>query len=265
MIIILVESYLGNQNFPPISIIRYVEPQCATLTATTITPASGNDTSGYQSRTVVFSCPGKTAVRIFPLDSWTCPTCRDPIFIPVVPFFSLPQGYLSLSLTCQGDCFTIQTIPLKSGQTAFLSSWWGYDYTAVISNSAVSVSGFTVSWRNGQYPPPPPPALKLSASPAKLSFARGQSATSHITVTSLGTFSGRVNFTLYATCDRCGFLTPTFVINPASVFLKPGGSNYTQVTFTADPSISPASIRYDLYGYAAFVPAGITTINVIIT
>src|SRR6266567_951208 len=264
LIIILVESYLGTQNFPQISIIPHIEPQCGTLTATMIAPSSGNNTGAYQNRTVTFTCPGKTALRIFPLDSWTCPTCRDPTFLPVVPVFNLPKGYLTLSVTCQGDCFTIQTIPLKSGQTTFLSSWWGYDYTAVISNSAVGVNGFTISWRNGQYPPPPPPAYKLSASPTQLSIPRGQSATSTVTVTSLGTFGGRVNFTLYASCDHCG-LTPTFMINPASVFLKPGGSNYTEVTFTTDSSISPAIIHYSLAGYGAFVPSASTNIDVVVT
>jgi hypothetical protein len=55
LIIILVESYLGNQNFPQISIIRYAEPQCATLTATTIATGRSNSTGGYQNRTVEFS------------------------------------------------------------------------------------------------------------------------------------------------------------------------------------------------------------------
>src|SRR6266700_1143191 len=186
LIIILVESYLGTQNFPQISIIPYVEPQCGTLTATMIAPSSGNNTGAYQNRTVTFTCPGKTALRIFPLDSWTCPTCRDPTFLPVVPVFNLPKGYLTLS------------------------------------------------------------------------------ATSTVTVTSLGTFGGRVNFTLYASCDHCG-LTPTFMINPASVFLKPGGSNYTEVTFTTDSSISPAIIHYSLAGYGAFVPSASTNIDVVVT
>jgi len=264
LIIIWVESYLGNQNFPQIAIIPLVEPQCSTLAATTIAQASNNNTAVYQNRTVVFSCPGKTALRIFPLDSWTCPTCRDPTFLPVVPFFNLPKGYLTLSLTCQGDCFTIQTIPLESGQTTFLSSWWGYDYKAVISNSAVGVNGFTVSWRNGQYPPPPPPAYKLSASPTKLSIPRGQSATSTVTVTSLGTFGGMVNFTMYAACDHCG-LAPKFVINPVSVVLKPGGFNYTTVTFTTDSTIGPATIHYSLAGYGAFVPSASANIDVVVT
>jgi len=267
LIIILVESYLGNQNFPQIAIIPYVEPQCATLTATAIAPAIGNSTGGYQNRTVVFSCPGKKALRIFPLDSWGFPPSRDPTFLPVVPFFSLPKGYLTLSVTCQGDCFTIQTIPLKSGQTTFLSSWWGYDYKAVISNSAVGISGFTVSWRNGQNPPPPQPAYKLSASPTQLSIPPGQSATSMVTVTNLGMYIGWVNFTLYATyvsCNNCG-LAPTFVINPPGVLLKPGDSNYTRITFTTDASNGPARIHYSVYGYGAFVPAGITTIEVAVT
>jgi hypothetical protein len=264
LIIILVESYLGSQNFPQISIIRYAEPQCATLTATTIAPVSGNSTGGYQNRTVEFSCSGNYALKIFPLDTLTCFTCRDPQYFPLLPIFTLPPGYLTLSLTCPVNCLAGQTIPLKSGSTVYLSSWGGYDYIAVLNNSAVGVSGFTVSWRNGQYPPPPPPAFKLSASPARLSIPRGQSATSTITATSLGTFGGRINFTFGASCNGCGF-GPTVVLNPASLFLKPSGSNYTVVTFTASSSTSPATIHYSFYGYGAFVPDSSTNIDVVVT
>jgi hypothetical protein len=264
LIIILVESYLGNQNFPQISIIRYAEPQCATLSATTIAIARSNSTGGYQNRTVEFSCSGNYALKIFPLDTFTCFLCRDPQYFPLVPSFTLPHGYLTLSLTCPVNCLAGQTIPLKSGSTVYMSSWGGYDYIAVLNNTVVGASGFNLSWRNGQYPPPPPPAFKLSASPAQLSIPRGQSATSTITATSLGTFGGRINFTLYVSCDHCG-LAPAFVINPGSVFLKPGGTNYTEVTFTTDASVSPATIHYSLYGYGAFVPAGITTIDVVVT
>src|SRR6267378_5713286 len=265
LIVILVESYLGNQNFPQISIIPYGEPQCATLTATTIPPASSNNTGGYQNRTVEFSCSGSYALKVFPLDTLTCFLCRDPQYFPLVPIFTLPPGYLTLSLTCPVNCLAGQTIPLKSGRTVYLSSWGGYDYIAVLNNSSIGVSGFTVSWRNGQYnqPRPTPPAFKLSASPTQLSIARGQSATSTITVTSLGIFGGRINFTWQGSCNHCG-LTPAVTINPASVFLKPSGSNYTEVTFTTDPSISPATIQYSVYGYGALVPDSSATIDVVV-
>jgi hypothetical protein len=55
------------------------------------------------------------------------------------------------------------------------------------------------------------------------------------------------------------------MINPPSVFLKPGGSNYTVVTFTADSSVSPATIQYSVYGYGAAGPGSGTTIDVVVT
>ena len=258
LIIILVESYLGNQNFPAVSIIRYAEPQCPTLSVTTIATGGGN-------HTVEFSCSGNYALKIFPLDTLTCFMCRDPQYFPLVPIFTLPRGYLTLSLTCPVNCLAGQTIPLKSGNTVYLSSWGGYDYIAVL-NSSTRPIGFTVSWRNGQYAPPrpTPPAFKLSASPTQLSIPKGQSATSTITVTSLGTFGGMINFTWQSSCNHCG-LTPTVTISPASVFLKPGGSNYTVVTFATDPSISPATIRYSVYGYGGRVPDSSANIDLVVT
>jgi hypothetical protein len=47
--------------------------------------------------------------------------------------------------------------------------------------------------------------------------------------------------------------------------LKPGGSNFTVVTFVADPGISPATIHYLVRGYAALVLGTETTIDVLVT
>ncbi len=235
LIIIIVESYLGNQTFPQISLIRYVEPQCASLTGTIIAQTSNNQTSN--TRTVVFDCPGKTALRIFPLDSFTCPTCRDPQFFPVVPVFSLPQEYLTLSLTCQGDCFAGQNpAPLKSGQVIFLSSWWGYNYIAVVRNSPTKISSFAVTWRNGEYlppspPPPPPPFFELYASPVNITIPAGQAGSSTLFVTSLHRFNGTVGFWgAFTWSNMTG--EPTFSFAPARVLLRAGGSNLTIVTVT---------------------------------
>src|SRR5438477_8419163 len=266
LIIILVESYLGNQNFPSISIIPYAEPQCRSLSATILATGRSNSTGAYQNRTVEFSCSGNYALKIFPLVTLSCFLCRAPQYFPLLPIFTIPRGYLTLSLTCPVNCLAGQTIPLKSGNTVYLSSWGGYDYIAVLNNSSAGASGFTVSWRNGQCTPPrpTPPAFKLSASPTQLSIPRGQSATSTITVTSLGTFGGMINFTWQSSCNHCG-LTPTVTISPASVFLKPGGSNYTVVSFATDPSISPATIQYSVYGYGGLVPDSSANIAVVVT
>ena len=193
LLIILVESYLGNQTFPQVSIIRYAQPQCATLTATTLGTGTSNSTGGVQYRSVQFSCSGNSALKIFPLDALTCLGCRDPQFFPLVPIFTLPRGYLTLSLCCQAAG---QTIPLKSGSTVYLSSWSGYDYIAVLNNSTVAVSGFTVSWRNGLYSPavnPPVPSVSISASPTNFTLTAGLSANTTVTVMSVNGFNGTVN------------------------------------------------------------------------
>jgi len=82
LIIILVESYLGNQNFPSISIIPYAEPQCRSLSATIIATGRSNSTGAYQNRTVEFSCSGNYALKIFPLDTLTCFFVPWPSILP---------------------------------------------------------------------------------------------------------------------------------------------------------------------------------------
>ena len=270
LLIILVESYLGNQSFPQISIIRYAEPQCATLTATTIATGRSNSTGAYQNRTVEFSCSGNYALKIFPLDTLTCFLCRDPQYFPLVPIFTLPRGYLTLSLTCPVNCLAGQMIPLKNGNTVYLSSWGGYDYIAVLNGSSVGASGFTVSWRNGVYSHtvnPPVPYIGVSASPTNFTFTAGQSVITTVTVTSVNKFNGAVSLGY----DIANLLPggysgsggPTVAFNQSKVLLTAvPGSNSTTATVKTGTTIPKGLYIIDVW---AQIPNSIFSVNLYVT
>ena len=151
LIVIMVEWSLGNQNFPTVSLDPPVKVNCTTLTARTFAENS-------QNRTTVFFCaPGFPAAAI---SAWSPLTIRSAHGLPsgiAIPTFTLPPGYLNLSITPESlfDCSYQYRTPLKSGQAVFLNG--DYVYCGVTSLSSSPVMSFNIKW----IPAPPKPTGSL--------------------------------------------------------------------------------------------------------
>jgi len=254
LILLVVESYFGTQDFPQFSLVPYVQPQCRTLAATIFAQTNTN-------RTVVFDCPGMSSA--FKVPSYEVAHDILPVTAAVVPIFSLPRAYLSLALRVG-----LGTLPLESGKTVVLGIGFqiDYDYVAVINNTATRPNGFSITWRSGSFPNP----VKVTANPGRLSITPGQSASTSVTVTSLGGFSGNVSldYGLNSCTTYCWPNGIVISLNPTLVFLSPGGSASATLNFAAN-STAPAA-TYDFYVTAAPVPAspqtggGSTSLQVIV-
>ncbi len=225
LVVILVQSYAGGSATFPGLVIRNVQPNCQTLVPTTESTTATN-------RTVLFQCPGSgqssyalTTSTWPPYQfSWE-PTHFYPIF-GAIPTFTLPRGYLSLSLIYVGCPPTTNTFsaPLKSGEEiAIGGETYLYDYCAVIDNSVINIGSFTIDWSAGTRPIIEPAPFTLTASPTTETVPFGGTANFTFTVTSLGGWAGNVSVVLYGGYD----LGLSYQWNYSSVSLRPGGSNVT--------------------------------------
>jgi hypothetical protein len=139
LILIAVEWSLGNQNFPPITLMAPVETRCTFLTATIQSQSTAN-------RTVLFDCSG-SSVR--------GPALKMSVFtgggsVASLPMFKLPQGYQKLWLIDggSGNCTSADRIPITNGVAVGLGAYWQpptYDYCASIS-PAGPLAGFAIRW-----------------------------------------------------------------------------------------------------------------------
>ncbi len=139
LVVIMVEWSLGNQNFPPVSFNPPVRVNCSPLISRVVSQNSGN-------RTVVFWCSGARAAAIEAWSPFSIPNVRENPSGEAVPVFTLPPGYLNLSITPESlfDCSYQYRIPLRNGQTVSLSG--GYVYCGVISGMLGTVAGFNIKW-----------------------------------------------------------------------------------------------------------------------
>lgn len=188
LVVIMVEWSLGNQNFPPLSINPAVRVNCATLISNVVSQNSNN-------RTVVYWCNGPRAAAVEGWSPFSIPATRENPSGVAVPIFTLPRGYLNLSITPESlfDCSYQYRSPLRSGQVVGLAG--GYVYCGIISNSAGAVAGFNIKWLPAppSSPAPPPPSIRISASPTNFTLTAGQSVTTTVTVTSVNRFNGTVS------------------------------------------------------------------------
>ena len=168
------------------------------------------------------------------------------------PSFTLPQGYLALSLTAGGCPSPITSpsfsfMPLKTGQEVVVG--WNaylYDYCAVVDNSVSHPTGFTIDWTPGTPPITRAAPFMLSASPTQ-TVPYGVNATYEITVTGLNGWAGNVTIGL-----RGGYtIEIPAQFTPASLIIKSGGSNTTTMI---QPTYYPA------YNY--YAPRGTHTIGI---
>jgi hypothetical protein len=225
LILIAVEWSLGNQSFPPISLMAPVEAGCGSLTARVVSQGSAN-------RTVLYDCSGSPGKG---------PALKMSVFngggsVASVPVFTLPQEYRKLWLIDggSGNCTSGAPTPIRSSEVVGLGAYWQpstYDYCAAVS-PAGPVTGFTVRWSLGRFPPysPPPPLFSVSISPNRITVPAGQNQNVTARVTSLGKFNGTVRFSggFSGGPNPTGYLELSF--QPATVLVRAGGSNSTVVT-----------------------------------
>src|SRR5713101_4484865 len=167
LVIVVSQSVFGGkQVLPGLSLFRLIAPGCPSLIWSVEFTTSSN-------RTILFTCPkvagrdvGAVQTRGSPLDFSGLSYEANPYYprVAVVPTFSLPQGYLALSLSPQSCSSSI--IPLKSGQEIGLGGYCSsYNYAAVIDSSVSKVDSFTVNWSNGTPPITRPTPYTMSVSP----------------------------------------------------------------------------------------------------
>src|SRR5207247_1896294 len=187
----------------------------------------------------------------------------------VVPTFSLPRGYLTLSLTSQSCFGGPQIIPLKTGQEIGVGGYSSsYNYCAVIDNSVSKVSGFTIDWSLGTPPVFRPAPFVVTVTPSTATISAGQTANYTITVSSLKGWTGNVSFYGYmggGVPNRTGGPI-SFDLIPPTLLLKPDESNHTalsvptrQCTTAGDYCTPAASYRVYLTAYTnclVTVPGG---------
>ncbi len=242
------ESTFGGRSTFPGLVVRNVQTGCSNLEWSQQSSTSTN-------RTLLFQCPGtgsaSYALRTNTFSGWAFYSRGSPYY-PVygtTPTFTLPQGYLSLSLTA-GDCSNPSAspfafIPLKTSEEIVVG--WNahlYDYCAVIDNGVSHPTSFAIDWSPGTPPTSHPAPFTLSASPTQ-TVPYGKNATYTITVTSLNGWTGNVTVDL-----RGGYtIEIPAQFTPASVIVKAGGSNTTTMI---QPTFYPA--------YAYYAPRGTHTI-----
>jgi len=229
LVIIVSQSVFGGrQVFPGISLFRLVAPGCPTLVWSVESTTSSN-------QSILFRCAKGAALLVSdPLD-FSISFEKNPYspVVGVIPTFSLPRGYLALSLTSQSCSSGAQFIPLKSGQEIGLGGYSSsYNYCAVTDNSVSQVDSFTIDWSNGTPPIFRPAPFTMIVSPTTETVPSGRTANYTITLASLGGWTGNVTVGL-----RGGYTLGLGYVSPPSLVLKAGGSNNTtlrQPTCNAD-------------------------------
>ncbi len=231
LVIIISQSVFGGrQILPGISIFRLVGPGCQTLVSSVESTTSSN-------RSILFTCPNTSgnanrALIIFgsPIENFFSSSGKD-LFSPVVaanPTFSLPRGYLALSLTSQScSSHDLGLIPLKSGKEIGIGgNTPSYNYCGVIDNSVSKVDSFAIDWSNATLPISRPAPFTMSVSPTTETVPTGGTANYTITLASLNGWTGNVTVGLVG-----GYtLGLPDSVNPPILVLKAGGSNVTTLT-----------------------------------
>lgn len=254
-------SGLGLQTFPSIGLSYHLKPSCSTLAPAVIATTSTN-------RTIEYSCPGQAALYM-PLSCpwWGCgiADCCGTDVVLVKPEFSLPPGYLRLSLvdTYLGNCTSQFTMKLENGQNLTLGGGisnggdrLNYDYCAIVAGPTGEVQGFTIRWYEVPWPGI---CCTITASPSQLTIpaTANASSTSIITITAIGKFFGNVSIS--GTGEGPGYTGIggkgtvdsgwTWRFNPSTVTLKPGGSNTTTVTIILVNNPAPQTFILVVYTY----------------
>jgi hypothetical protein len=200
LVIIFSNWSLGGQSFPKFQLNPPVITNCPTLSSHLVSQNSEN-------RTVLFDCSSSaknmSAFRVYaPLTPNNVhENGKDALAEPI---FTLPGGYLNLSITDSTNSFscpppsllpTLQTSTLFSGQTYVIGTYTTeYDYCAIISNSASNTEGFKIQWIEGTNANlAPHPNFSLSASPSNIAIRAGQNATATVDVTSRFGYNGELS------------------------------------------------------------------------
>lgn len=221
LVVIVIQSFGGRQALPGISAFRLVTPGCQTPVPTVESTTSNN-------RTVFYTCPiiygsQRAALLITGGSPLDCFKCQGSPVVVAVPTFSLPPGYLALSLSSSA-CSTsgVQHIPLTSGKEIGLGGESSsYNYCTVISNSASKVDSFTIDWSNGTPPISRPTPFTLSVSPLTQTVPTGGTVNLTITLASLNGWTGNVTVSL------AGGYPLRYTLNPPISVLRAGGSSVT--------------------------------------
>ena len=200
LVIIFSNWSLGGQNFPKFQFNPPVITNCSSLSSHLVS-------QNNQNRTVLFDCSTSTK-------NMSAFTIYAPFTLNYVhesgkpdlaePIFTLPGGYLNLSITDSNNNFicpppsllpTLQTSTLISEQTYVIGTYAAeYDYCAIISNSASNIQGFKIQWIEGTAANlAPHPNFSLSASTSNITISAGQTATASVDVTSRFGYNGELN------------------------------------------------------------------------
>jgi len=188
----------------------------------------------------------------------------------VFPTFTPPRGLLGLyavdhaSPACPDISRPRAMYLLESGVGEIYGprgfDAFDLDYCAVTSVSAGTMEGFSLRWTLGSGGVG---SWFLSSVPSNVTVAHGGNATFTMTLTSRNQFFGNLSFATgqisnpYAANPAT---PPTLSFSPASVILKPDGSNSTVVTIRASPNTALGSWQaqllttpvYGLWQYGGF-------------
>ncbi len=237
LVFFVLVSGLARQVFPSIDLSLYLTPGCSLLASTVISTTETN-------RTVEYSCPNHPAIVMQPplFDRISPSHIPGSALVLVAPSFTLPTGYISLSVVDNAlGCTNKRQTQLRDGQNMTLGGAYvfGYDYCSVIAGPTGHIGGFTITWNEIPWPGA---CCTLYASPSQLTIQAGHNGTSLVTVTALKAFSGNASFPAYAS-GGSSETTYTWSINPFTAFLKPGGSNTTKVTVIIPPNAPPDTFK----------------------
>jgi len=258
IVFFVVVSGQGRQAFPSLALSFHLKPGCSDLTATMVSSIANN-------RTFEYSCSGSGALRMPPSGFGGMADCCGADSVLVSPSFTLPRGYLSLSLvnTELSSCTKQPQIQLQNGQNITLGGptlnprGLSYDYCAIIAGQTGSVEGFSIIWNNVPWPGL---CCTLSTSPPQLTIPAGQNASSTVTVTALGNFFGRVSFTGVGEGGTTAS-SWTWRFAPATVIVKPGSLNTTTATVLILNGAVPQTWTLIVYIYPDRYYSG-STINI---
>jgi len=232
---------------------------CPTLQVSMVS----NDT---QFRWTRLTCANGPAVRMIP---GYCAVRENPCTY-VFPTFSPPRGLLGLysvdhaNPACPDTSNPRAMYLLESGVGEIYGprgfDTFNLDYCAVTAVSAGTIEGFSLQWTLGTGGAG---SWFLSSVPSNVTVAHGGTATFTMTLTSRNQFFGNLSFATgqisnpYAANPAT---PPTLSFIPASVILKPDGSNSTVVTIRASPNTAIGSWQaqllttpvYGLWQYGGF-------------
>lgn len=255
LVVLLDGGSIGGQSFPKFSFNPPVTANCSNLFSHMVSQNSDN-------RTVRFDCSGggtnMSAFRVYgPLNMPSYP--ENIRWALAEPIFTLPPGYLNLSITPSAANFRCPEPPsssIVSGRSYGIdtdSGYYGYDYCAVISNSVSHVDGFRIQWIEGT-PPPPPPSYAMTASAYTFTIPAGGTGSCTLTITSYHGFNGTITFTNLVVPFVPGVNVtglPFITLQPSSIYLPPNGT----VTVTATIHTYSNTTTVNITGYLAWVYA----------